>query len=249
MDDRRFDSLTRALASGKNRRGVLKGFVGLGVAAIAGGVVLDSGTEAARRPEPTPKPVACPGQQIRSGNQCICPDELEQCGPDCCPAEAACCDNTCCYGTCYGEELCCPTGHLVCHGRCGPGECCDDSDCGDRCLICNQDTRMCEARCDPETELCCATQGVCVSTGECCPDEPGCCSAEGCACFTGTLHPCDQGLVCCGAGSEFGAPATCITEESCNALLCTGIGCACEENEQCDDDLMCCGSCLPAEQC
>ena len=54
MDDRRFDSLVKALAEGKNRRSVLKGLLGLGGAALVGSTVLEADSEAARRPTPTP---------------------------------------------------------------------------------------------------------------------------------------------------------------------------------------------------
>ena len=50
MDDRRFDSFAKALAEGKSRRTVLKGLLGLGGAALAGSVILDGDSEAARRP-------------------------------------------------------------------------------------------------------------------------------------------------------------------------------------------------------
>jgi hypothetical protein len=49
MDDRRFDGLTRALATGRNRREVMKGLLGIGAGAVAGGALFGQGTEAARR--------------------------------------------------------------------------------------------------------------------------------------------------------------------------------------------------------
>ena len=63
MDDRRFDSLTRALAQGTSRRTLIKGLLGLGGIAAAGVVVRNEGpAEAAVRRTPTPTPVRCPGQ-------------------------------------------------------------------------------------------------------------------------------------------------------------------------------------------
>ena len=56
MDDKRFDSITRLMASGSNRRSLIKGFLGLGGAAVTGRVVLDhDGVEAARRSYPNPE--------------------------------------------------------------------------------------------------------------------------------------------------------------------------------------------------
>lgn len=129
MDDRRFDALTRAMGTGQNRRQVLRGLLGLGGGAVALTSVLPA--DAARRRRSTPPPeITCPGQQIPSGDMCVCPGDLEKCGPDCCPPGIAeCCDNACCYGTCYGEELCCPTPNIVCNGECVEGVCCNDNEC------------------------------------------------------------------------------------------------------------------------
>src|SRR5262245_7755957 len=128
MDDRRFDSIVKSLASGASRRSVLKGILGLSGVAVAGSALLPEESDAARRPtNPTPTPVKCPGQQIASGVQCVCPAGLSKCGPDCCnpagigTAHSECCDNACCHGHCYGEELCCPTGRTFCEST---GECC-----------------------------------------------------------------------------------------------------------------------------
>src|SRR6188472_2835873 len=124
MDDRRFDALVRSLASGHSRRTVLKGLLGLGGLAATGAA--QHTAEAARRPTtPTPVP-RCPGNQTWNGSACICPGTLSKCGPACCnesvprgdAAHSECCDNACCHGECYGEELCCPTGQVVCDGNC-----------------------------------------------------------------------------------------------------------------------------------
>ena len=111
MDDRKFDSLVKSLATGTSRRAVLKGILGLGGAALAGGALLDGDAHAARRPTPTPKPPTCPGNQIPSGGICVCPASApNKCGPDCCVTAAQCCDQACCAaGTqCVAEEICCP---------------------------------------------------------------------------------------------------------------------------------------------
>lgn len=170
MDGRRFDALVRSLAAGRSRRSMVKGFLGLGSMAIAGRALE---VEAARRPMPTPKPRSCPGVQVPCGNDCCCPDGSDKCGPDCCPPEAECCDNACCSGVCYGEELCCPTGSLVCDGVCTDWACCTDEDCA-------------SGVCDPNTHQC-----------ECVPSCPaGYCGDDGC----GNTCQCAEGLLCLSNG-------------------------------------------------
>ena len=127
MDGFRFDLLTRALGQSGNRRAFLRGVLGFGGVAVARSALRDSDAEAARRPAPTQTPVSCPGNQIWNGSACVRPFGSTACGPDCCPdGQSACCDNACCAGQCYGEELCCPTGSTVCQGAacCSAGEVC-----------------------------------------------------------------------------------------------------------------------------
>ena len=60
------------------------------------------------------------GMLLVCATGCCCPLGFEKCGPDCCtagsipapqPGHSECCDQACCIGTCYGEELCCPTNN------------------------------------------------------------------------------------------------------------------------------------------
>lgn len=120
MDGSRFDRMTRDLGRGASRRTVLKGLFGIGGAAIVAEIAFDD-AESARRPTPTPRATATPS----------CQGGLV-CGPDCCiPGQSECCDNACCFGECYGEELCCPTGNVVCDGVacCRPNEVCVNGQC------------------------------------------------------------------------------------------------------------------------
>lgn len=241
MDDHRFDSLTRAFASGKSRRGVLKGLLGLGGAALAGGVLLEPRADAARRPVPTAKPLTCPGQQIPFDNQCVCPAGLDKCGPDCCPAEAECCDNACCYGRCYGEELCCPAGSIVCDGNCFPGDCCDDSDCGGPCQFCNSETRTCApvaageacdgGVCNPQGSCVeCNSAADCTNTNDC---GIGICS-DGICSYEWSDELClDWGYVC--KRGNFCEPLSCSSEtigQQCVTFSPGGEG-ICQENGTC----------------
>ena len=54
MDDNRFDSLTRLLASGVSRRSLLKGLLGIG-GVTAAGSVLNEDADAAQRPMRLPR--------------------------------------------------------------------------------------------------------------------------------------------------------------------------------------------------
>lgn len=186
MDDLRFDSIARFLASGRSRRDVLKAMLGLG-SGLAATSAFDS-AEAARRPAPAPKAPTCPGQQVWSDGACVCPTG-DKCGPDCCPDGATCCDNACCYGTCYGEELCCPSSQEWCavsdeccpadwsccpgFGCIAPGSCCNDSDCAQN--MCAVSTCLENQSCSEEIEncnhggsaVCCGTNAVCHADGSC----------------------------------------------------------------------------------
>jgi hypothetical protein len=193
MDDRRFDAMVRSLATGGNRRQVLKGLLGFGGAVAAGSLVLDA--DAARRPTPTPKPVKCPQGQHWNGSICTC-DSGETCGSDCCLGESTCCDNACCYGYCYGEELCCPAEQEFCEATgecCPPGtECCGESGCQETCCgpnscggecgeceggqscveglcfwTCTQQQNACDTFCGSNPHVCLVIQsgeGLCIST-------------------------------------------------------------------------------------
>ncbi len=256
MDDRRFDSLAKAVASGASRRSVIKGILGLGGTAIAGSVLLGGDAEAARRPTPTPKPVKCPGRQTWSGSQCVCPgDAPEKCGPDCCsgtnndpyprPADhSECCDNACCFGTCYGEELCCPTNSTAGEGGpiadvCESGECCylpdvcsngvcrppsgceTNEDCVD-CETCNPETGQCSSLCTNDLPQCCVNEfgEYCIPAEETCCSDPSHCT-EPCSYCNDVVKycvdRCEGGDLCCeGAnGDECCAADQCVAGQGC----------------------------------
>lgn len=250
MDDFRFDRLVRSFASGSSRRQVLKGILGLGGGLVAGSTIGEA--NAARRPTPTPKPVSCPGNQVWSGDACTCVSG-DTCGPDCCPAEAQCCDNACCYGTCYGEEWCCPAPRAWCDvsGECcpdgwrccpergciSPDQCCTSDDCpDDGCAIgrCSSD-RACEYSFDCTAHDDCCVVDACYrsdcdsQTGSCGEPVLDCTMGEGC---------CDDGDVC--------------TIDSCNVDtgICeppTAISCGCVSDGS--GGTVSCGECDAAAPC
>jgi hypothetical protein len=204
MDDRSFDALVKAVASGASRRSLLKGMLGLGGAALTGGALLEGGADAARRPTPTPTPVRCPGQQTPLNGQCTCPAGLSKCGPDCCNPTAVgashseCCDNACCFGHCYGEELCCPYPRTFCPGSSGDadGECCPEAH-----LCCGAGTpdRYCLA---PAVGACCDDSDCPVVGTACGACVDNLCVASPCgdceACSNGECVGCEQaGYACC----------------------------------------------------
>lgn len=107
MEEHRFDAMTRSLASGQNRRQILKGILGLGGAAVASVATLGR-TKAARRGYSGP---AIPY------NLCNCHGKTcgsNGCGGSCGPCEppdecsvAACLDGQCSiYSSCSSNETC-----------------------------------------------------------------------------------------------------------------------------------------------
>lgn len=191
MDGSSFDRFTRQFAHQGSRRWFLTR-LGLFGGAVAGGAVLDEAS-AARRPAPAPRPISCPGRQFWDGSACACEDGFTRCGPDCCPdGQAECCDNACCYGSCWGEELCCPTGRIVCENACRDWECCVDNDCPQG-EACNAETHTCG--CQP------------VCNGLTCVD--GC----------GGTCACGEGRTCLSNGS---CAVPCSDNSECQQLGCLG---------------------------
>jgi hypothetical protein len=249
MDVRRFDALARALGSAGNRRQVLKGLLGIGGLTAATSL---NGAEAARRPIPTPRPVSCPGEQIWDGDACMCPDGKVTCGPACCaPGVSECCDNACCFGTCYGEELCCPTGMRVCGGECVGWECCANSDCPGQ-SICNVETHTCQ--CLPDcTGKTCGDDGCGGRCGTC--GELATCVDGACVCMEGAIF-CEEQCrdwTCCSAddcpdnSSCDPESHTCICVPDCTGKTCGDDGCGgscgtCPESQACVDGACVCAS-------
>ncbi len=250
MDGNRFDDLARQLALGSSRRSFLKR--SLGVAAGIAGIGGASASSAARRPAPTPRPVTCPGIQIWNQFECVCPTGTK-CGPDCCQPGSTCCDNACCYGTCYGEELCCPTGQIVCGGVClDPGVCCSSADCGDglscvlgECVCIPTDT--CESlgiECGAASDNC----GNPLDCGECACVPTTTCSSQGIECGPAT-DDCGNALSCgectppqtCGGGGQAGV-CGCTSQMSCQGKCGNVI-------TECGDVIECGNTCATCESC
>jgi hypothetical protein len=240
MDDRQFDRLTRAFAGAVSRRAAVKALLGLGGATLFSSSAVST-SEAARRPAVTPTVVPkCPGQQTWNGSACVCPAGHAICGPDCCPdGLAACCDSACCYGTCYGEELCCPSGQIVCNGVClAPGVCCTNADCGLN-QVCVDGS--CLGACIPDGEEGCTVDGDCCSTicqsGRCAATVSGTCT-EAIDICAGDAPTCGSGCRC--ALTDDGG-IYCIGNQTC-----AGSCEQCPEGTVCDINQSCCA---PAVAC
>jgi hypothetical protein len=250
MEGRRFDALTRALASGRSRRQLLKVALGMGGVSLGAAAVASTGdreTEAARRPTPTPRPPVCPGRQVPINGVCSCPLGNTKCGAECCPdGKAECCDGACCYGSCYGEELCCPTGHVMCEGQC-VAECCTSEDCPER-SSCDSETHLCV--CDPDCfgrtcgdDGCGGSCGSCGQNEDCvecnCQCIPQCegreCGDDSCG---GSCGDCEQGLVCSGGQCIDCVP---VCTEPNGADGCGGVcpGCDDSSGTHCESDERC----------
>jgi hypothetical protein len=259
MDDRSFDAFVKALAAGRNRRALLKGLLGLGGAALTAGVVLDDDADAARRPTPTPVPPRCPGNQIPGNGGCVCPAGLSKCGPACCnpggvgASHSECCDNACCNGYCYGEELCCPYPREFCPIT---GECCGDGvDC------CANEGCCPDGACvtSQGAETCCPLDQYCpadVRSGDvCCPPGWLCCNAgaAGRLCVDPAAGACCQDSDCPAVGTACGAcvantcaAAPCGACEACAGGRCVG----CEEaGYGCCNNDGACVECCNSEMC
>jgi hypothetical protein len=191
MDGTRFDAMTKALATGRSRRGVLKVLAGAAVALGATAVGA-----------PSLRAQTCVGD----GEDCTVDDDCcgrQTCGEDgtcggptagCVAAGEDCANESCCQGFyCNDAGVCSAAAECASEG----GGCdADEACCGD--MICNED-RRCEAAttvaecavdgdCAGAGEICCG--GVCAAI-ECCTDDadPNARCAEGTACFEGYCDP------------------------------------------------------------
>jgi hypothetical protein len=263
MDDRSFESFVKAFATSRNRRGLLKGLLGLGGAVVTGRIVLDD-AGAARRPTPTPSLPRCPGNQIPSNGACICPSGLSKCGPACCnptgiaAAHSECCDNACCNGVCYGEELCCPYPRdfcLITGECCSSGvDCCADEGCcpGGACVTSLGAERCCptDQYCPADVrsaDLCCPAGWLCCGSGTAgrlCVDPAagGCCQDSDCP---------DMGTACGACIANQCAASPCPECQACSNGTCVGCdaaGYGCCNNGACVE---CCDrfDCGPYHDC
>jgi hypothetical protein len=259
VDDRRFDSITRALATGASRRAGLRALAGAALIALARGrgVAAQAG-------------LLGPGQPCRDNNQCfgdaplVCADNgFAYDGPLNCCAQVG-------LGCTFDEHCCGPASCL--DGLCsnallppGPGEpCTDSSQClsADAPVTCGYvwstgDTRCCTevgSRCGADAACCGAARcanGLCasiaLSAGDICQDTSQCQSGMTCAssavgnenrCCHQDGGPCTWDGDCCGS-------RRCDANGSCTSHLTSGCNqewCECNIYlpDFCASGLVCC---------
>lgn len=209
MEHRTFDDLAKSLASGRSRRSLLKGLLGLGGAAATGSL-LDSSADAARRgysgpfstPTVVPGPPACTDQNCYGCFQCIkgvctpnpkdnCYDHSNECLGSVCAPDGGCRYPFDCRVAdgCCGEEYVCNQST----GQCDCADACCNVTCPG-CQVCENGACVGKSdNCYDHTDQCLAS--VCNSDGSCsypfdCAVRAGCCEA-GTLCNSGTGQ-CDK---------------------------------------------------------
>ena len=247
MDESRFDTWTRKLARTGSRRGVVRALVGAGVALAS--------ARRGRSEVAAHHGMAGPGDACRTDSQCVAADAPMACdwngygnGLSCCTYEGSnCADDSWCCGTnlCLGGI--CSSQSYACTGEGCACQLYRDPECRASCPLYDP--------CDPG--LVCT--GTSEDTGTCVPNQAAACTWEGCACYRGwsDADPCDQGLVCClNEVPVMGGNGGCVPEMQCPAS-CTGQGCGCTSDGDCDWGLMCCvqgdpgapGTCQTMDSC
>ncbi len=269
MDERRFDRLTRNLASSISRRGSLRLLASAGTSLLA--LVHGKGETAAQ------------GWFLTAGDPCRTDDQCR--GAD---APLVCADNgfsndgslNCCTyagSRCGADEHCCGTAYCDANGLCtsqfdarGVGDPCQTTD---QCRR-SQTGAICEYTVSTDDRRCCWYEGsLCTSGSQCCGSRVcvsgvcqlgagesslGSCTSEGFQCFA--ENECCGDLVCaegqCRAlagGSNIGNGRAC-SWEGCTCVWYRDPECraSCQIYNPCDPGLVCSGSteeigtCVPA---
>ena len=205
MDGHRFDDLTRAVASGLDRRRLVKGLT----AATLGGALTRLGVRDAD--------AACPPEQVQTRRGCVCPTTGRPPDPATgycpCPTGLTRCDGRCVdtrrdTAHCGGCDVTCPVGphvdRVVCRsGVCTIAACATGAPCGDAC--CEPSATCVSGTCQPctpigfEPESACTESTVCCDGGRCVAfpsfiGEPSFCRPADCR-LGG--EPCDPITACC----------------------------------------------------
>lgn len=194
MDGEKFDSLTRALVSGIDRRRLLKLFGGAAVAGAASVTVVNSHSVSAQG--------AGPGGECTTNEDC---------------AQGSCYVETQGQpGVCYCTDPSRPVIGCSCDGE-------DGSSCyGTTAVCCSGTCASGSTGCNPTGE-CSALQTMCESTG-CCAEGTTCGANGWCsACYSGTEDPCGPyneafgaDYICCTYGDNTpGAVGYCVSEAEC----------------------------------
>lgn len=239
MDDRHFDTITKSLATIRSRRAMLKGLFGLGASAVTASSFMRRDAVAARRPTPTPKPDTCPLGQTFIDGQCTCSDPLEEtCGPECCPKHTTeCCDNACCFGTCYSEELCCLPGEVGYDGSCCTPKTCSDL-WPDYLLACNAGN---DDGCGGTIFCGCPEGWQCTSDSV---GDPGYCLNQSTTCISGiTICGGNPELAACAGGGGYACSLDIDGTNVCATHTLGFCGGTCSSDAECGDGYVCAQAC------
>ncbi|MFN8590206.1 MAG: hypothetical protein U0031_02010 [Thermomicrobiales bacterium] len=255
MDDRRFDLLTRTLATTAPRR-VFTAMLTASLVAAMPGVRGEDGFAKKRKKKKKKKPPttcipACPSGKICQNNQCVdgCRDED-------------------CFGSrrCRNGVCACPEGLQDCDGQFWCGECCSDSECpgfpnpnslkcaneeaGSDVLICRclSGVHCGDGRCVQccNSDFCVNEYGpgkFCNANGGCaCPEGTQQCAKEqGCRDTKSDRFACGPNCAVCGAGLLCENSRCCVglanpcvfSDDCCSGLACVNIGTVFEPNFVC----------------
>ena len=206
MDGRRFDEISRALATGASRRRVLKGLTGGVVGAL--GAALGARQAAAA-------PTKCRNRGSRCGQHANC-CTLNCCGHVCCGADEPCRGGTCV--ACAAGGAGCVEGGAT---PCCAGFCARDGRDEPVCLACLPGGAF--TACNATDRPCCAGL-FCTGVGLC----ASCLGSNDTVPCNATDRPCCRGMTCTGTGPE----ATCCGEAGafCNPFrenaCCAGLECS-----------------------
>ena len=235
MDDARFDRLTRGIAAGPSRRGLIK--IAFGAAAAALGLSAAADAAATKRG---------PGSICRKDGECVdgaickavsgrsvctCASGFKACGSACIPTAACCAAKDCKDdGNPCTTSVCNPDGTCS-HINVRNGAACDS---GDSCL-----TGACQSGVCEKTPVGCPECQACVS-GSCqvVDDDTSC--GDGKACCGGTCTPLDTAANCGSCGVT--CPGSACYPGVCNAGYCSQAldsSCVCDADSDCDDGSAC----------
>lgn len=256
MDGHRFDQLTRSIARASNRRGFIKGILGLSGIAVSAAALREREVDAARRgftgptlPSPTPTPVPCPAGQIRCAGACV--DTLTD------PANCGGCGISCgagniCQGgscvACRPDISSCSAGSQCCSGYCAiygasgnqcescAGTLCSGFECSNL-MTDDFNCGVCGNRCAAGSYC---WDGVCRT--DCFPPYIGGCATNAQCCDPTAYCALGSGSVCIQCADTICGDNLCVDLSS-NPQFCGSCSTACDPGDYCDQGS--CVSCRP----
>lgn len=271
MDERRFDTLTKQMASGASRRGVLRGLAGAAAAALVGAA---RGTRATAQESGFAPGSSCTdsGQCSQVGGTVFCADNgyTDDGALNCCRGQGGACSDVtfgadCCSGLYCRDGVCTDlsvTGDLPLGSFCSESAECSQADgaavCGDNGVEADGARNCCReagGACADDS-VCCGgavcSDGTCgdaefgdVAAGKMCTATAQCSQAVG-ATICGDNGSAEEGsLACC----RLETVACAQSAECCAGMICGdngvsvdgGLNCCAPIGGTCASDFGCCG--------